>query len=119
MILTIALMLVAQADAADWVEFSRDRQQTHYIDVHSIAATADRIFMRHRVDLAEALPNSAVSAEFEVEIRCEERTIALLRGVERNRSGAVIESHGYSPPRYRPIDHHTLGEWLFNFVCDR
>jgi Surface-adhesin protein E len=119
MIFTIALLLISQTDAGRWVQVSRDREGTHYIDAGSVRAVGDRRFMRHRMRLATPLPDGSVTATLHVEITCKARTLALLGGLEQDQAGAIIQTYKYSRPRVVPVSPNSVSERYFHYVCGR
>jgi hypothetical protein len=119
MILAVALLLIAQPDAGGWVEVSRNRQLTNYIDARSVRAIADRRLLRQRVVLATALPTGTVTAEYAVEISCDRRTIALWGGVERDRTGRVVRSRKLPRPSIISIAPNSTADRIFEYVCRR
>lgn len=121
MIFTIASLLMTPPSEDAWVLLSRDRQYTIYVDARSVSARAGpgRQRLRQWVDFASPSPSGTVTAEYEVEISCEARTIFLWSAIERDRNGRVTRLRKYSQPRLHSIHSNSVGDRMVDYACDR
>lgn len=118
MIFTVVFLFLSQMDQYPWLEVSRDRQRTHYVDILSIRAIGERRFLRHRIDRATPLPSGTVTAEYEVEINCRARTIALLKSEEWDEDARTVRSRAHVRPTAHPIDPSSVAQIFFELTCD-
>lgn len=118
MILTLALLPLLQPEQYPWYQIGRDRQMTHFVDSLYLRNKDGRRILRHRVDFATAQPNGAITAEYEVAISCEARTIALLEGTAWDYADQIVESHVFPQPTPHSVGQDGVGNILYRFACD-
>jgi surface-adhesin protein E len=118
MIFTVVFLLLSQMEQYPWLEVSRDQQRTHYVDILSIRASGERRFLRHRIDRAAPLPSGTVTAEYEVEINCQARTIAVLESEEWDEDAQTVQSRTYARPTLHPIHPNSVAQRFFELACD-
>ncbi len=118
MIFTVVFLLLSQMEQYPWFEVWRDQQRTHYVDILSIRANGERRFLRHRIDRATPLPSGTVTAEYEVEINCRARTIALLESEEWDEEARTVRSRTYARPTPHPIHPSSVAQRFLELACD-